>query len=471
MAKSSVTPLLVLDGESEEITSSLLPEDIIVDILSRLPIKSILQFRCVCKHWYSNLLRDPSLVKIYIKNSIESDKFNVFSIKDGREFSMLIRKPSSSLTTFEDDSFEPMNVIDLPFKSQLVRNPNLWIHTHGSCNGLILMKRYIVGVGYAQDINPILWNPTTKEFKEIVIDKDVDYGQQYDPSTIKPNYGLGYNCDTNDYKIVKVELVYSSHNLLVCVGSGVQVYSLGSNSWKTLPGTVPYEILHHDNEFVNGALHWIANTCPVSTTGPLSILIVSFDIRGEIFREVPLTVQVGELFSYFWATLGVLGGCLCVVFCGYFEFEVWVMKDRDVGESWTKLFVAQHPVKRPRLCSMKLQWEFQNGKLLFTAESVNGKDIYFVIYDSVSHKCEVHDTYRIPGNNYCTKTYVESLVPISGTYAGREQDDPILQKQAVSKYLKDVDLSYAAVTSLVVCSFVAVIFLVMHLSSLLMHLF
>ncbi|KAK4722098.1 hypothetical protein R3W88_012331 [Solanum pinnatisectum] len=28
------------------------PENMVVDILSRLPVESLLRFKCVCKHWY-----------------------------------------------------------------------------------------------------------------------------------------------------------------------------------------------------------------------------------------------------------------------------------------------------------------------------------------------------------------------------------------------------------------------------------
>ncbi|KAG5547493.1 hypothetical protein RHGRI_013248 [Rhododendron griersonianum] len=41
-----------------------LPDDILVDILSRLQAKVVGQCKCICKHWCS-LIEDPSFVELH----------------------------------------------------------------------------------------------------------------------------------------------------------------------------------------------------------------------------------------------------------------------------------------------------------------------------------------------------------------------------------------------------------------------
>ncbi|XP_054789767.1 putative F-box protein At3g16820 [Prosopis cineraria] len=45
-----------------------LPEDIIRNILKRLPVKSLMRFQCVCKHW-RNLFKSPSFIVDHLHHS------------------------------------------------------------------------------------------------------------------------------------------------------------------------------------------------------------------------------------------------------------------------------------------------------------------------------------------------------------------------------------------------------------------
>ncbi|KAK7259382.1 hypothetical protein RIF29_24989 [Crotalaria pallida] len=49
-------------------TQPLLIDDLIIEILSWLPVKSLLQFRCVCKTWKS-LISNPNFVKLHLRRS------------------------------------------------------------------------------------------------------------------------------------------------------------------------------------------------------------------------------------------------------------------------------------------------------------------------------------------------------------------------------------------------------------------
>ena len=49
-----------------------LPDDIVLNILSRLPVKSLLRFRCVCKTWDSSITT-PNFISTHLNNNKDHD--------------------------------------------------------------------------------------------------------------------------------------------------------------------------------------------------------------------------------------------------------------------------------------------------------------------------------------------------------------------------------------------------------------
>ncbi|KAI3978576.1 hypothetical protein MKX01_015751 [Papaver californicum] len=81
-----------------------LPEEIVIEVLSRLPPISLLNFRCVCKSW-SVLFNDPKLINLIMKN-------NIVMLRDGNTvYSFDYDSSSSSLF---DDIASHINKIHLP---------------------------------------------------------------------------------------------------------------------------------------------------------------------------------------------------------------------------------------------------------------------------------------------------------------------------------------------------------------------
>ncbi|KAL7166820.1 hypothetical protein ACSBR2_037484 [Camellia fascicularis] len=57
-----------------------LPEEIITDILSRLPVRLLLRFRCISMHWRA-LIDSSDFVKLHLNRSIETNTTLSFIIK------------------------------------------------------------------------------------------------------------------------------------------------------------------------------------------------------------------------------------------------------------------------------------------------------------------------------------------------------------------------------------------------------
>ncbi|KAI3894636.1 hypothetical protein MKX03_016800, partial [Papaver bracteatum] len=84
-----------------------------------------------------------------------------------------------------------------------------------------------------------------------------------------------------------------------------EVYSERTNTWKA-DHPIPYNFTfgNWSGVLVSETLHWIANHCSGSET---QSVVLSFGIRDESFKEVPLPENVTSV------KLGVLGGDLCVI--------------------------------------------------------------------------------------------------------------------------------------------------------------
>ncbi|XP_026382104.1 F-box protein At3g07870-like [Papaver somniferum] len=179
----------------------------------------------------------------------------------------------------------------------------------GSCDGLVCL--------WFQFLDSLfLWNPATREYKELPNSKI------YNVCMV----AFGYDYRSKDYKLLAVD----------CQGL-FKVYSLGSNSWKTI-GNVPYLYTYREAEVIPiGDCHWLAKR-----RQDFSDVLVSPNTSNEIFKEIELPKEPLDT-GFKFRNLTVLEGCLCVfVNANCVHLEVWVMQDYGVRESWTKRCVITH---------------------------------------------------------------------------------------------------------------------------------
>ncbi|XP_017643114.2 F-box protein At3g07870-like [Gossypium arboreum] len=113
---------------------------------------------------------------------------------------------------------------------------------------------------------------------------------------------------------------------------------IGSGTWRSI-GNAPTDFVSLPfNAFLNGGLHW----SKFSLRGEF---INFFDFDTEQFGIVPPPHHFQELdrYSSGCTKTGVLGGCLFICHCpDFMQFDIWVMKEYGVKESWTKQFVLKH---------------------------------------------------------------------------------------------------------------------------------
>ncbi|XP_058721861.1 F-box/kelch-repeat protein At3g23880-like [Vicia villosa] len=285
-----------------------LPFDLVVEILCRLPVKFLLQFRSVCKLWNS-LISDPKFAQKHLSLSTTHRINSVY-------YSITLRKyifESYSLNSIFSTIYTNVTQLEYPPNGFDVNyHPNCAYSIVGSCNGILCLALF------DQICIVLVWNPSIRKFKEL-------------PNLVKPkvrcftSYGFGYDLVNDVYKAVVV-FRYSG------VKTEVKVHTLGTNFWKSVErfpfGCVPCS---RSGTFVSGTINWLAFKDETDES-----FIVSFDLGTESYQEI-LQPNYGDNLDC--SSLGVLRDCLCLI--SY--HDVWIMKEFGNKDSWTKLFVNTDP--------------------------------------------------------------------------------------------------------------------------------
>ncbi|KAK8569890.1 hypothetical protein V6N13_002602 [Hibiscus sabdariffa] len=210
----------------------------------------------------------------------------------------------------------------------------------GSCNGLLCLSDSLYNDAL------FVHNPFTMDYIEL------PESRQYPDQELV--FGFGFHPKTKEYKVVKIvyyrntsNYSYSRARRTVYPQSDVQIFTLGTSSWRSL-GKVSYQFVRRPSEaLVNGRLHWVSRPRRYHPTRR----IISFDLADEQFREVPKPDCGGLTRCNFH--LSVLQGCLAVaVYGNYGKLEIWVMKCYNEKESWVKEFTIgayMHKCLKPNL--------------------------------------------------------------------------------------------------------------------------
>ncbi|KAK9907131.1 hypothetical protein M0R45_002376 [Rubus argutus] len=149
-------------------------------------------------------------------------------------------------------------------------------------------------------------------------------------SMLSVSWVLVMVCD--DYKVLTLLPPEKSiENYKDFRGHKSMMYSLRTNSWRRIqdfPLDISYRLVYKSATFVNGALHWMASPGSSITT-----VIVSLDLASETYMEVPQPDHYGS-------QIGIAAssrGCLCLLVHNYASqsYDIWVMKEYGLRESWT----------------------------------------------------------------------------------------------------------------------------------------
>ena len=308
-----------------------LPHDVVLNILTRLPVKSVLRFRCVCKPWDSSIT-SPNFISTHLNNTNnDDDQDQTFLIQTCIQYNT--RKiPIISKVLCCDRTFDWL--FEYPTPSVFDLNMSRMV---GSCNGLVCLVRH--GNRSTTSDSIYLWNPSIRKFKRLpdsCLSQHFSNGQDDWVST-----GFACQSKTNDYKVVKL---WSTPVV-------AEVYTLSSDSWRRAEISLKSNVVVSyidipDPHFVSGALHWLAYHTESEREREFlnRMMILSFDVDNEEFGEMAL--PDGDILHQ--RSLSVFKGNLAFITYGCPEYDddimpdsqcfIWVMREYGVHESWNKLF-------------------------------------------------------------------------------------------------------------------------------------
>ncbi|XP_047337833.1 F-box/kelch-repeat protein At3g23880-like [Impatiens glandulifera] len=376
-----------------------LPEEIISDILIKLPVKSLSRFKSVCKSWRI-LISDPAFVKAHLKGNMQN--------KDHASHKLIMK---TALLHF-DVKFCSMSSV-MNGESSITGLNYPWVNPHrsvriiGSVNGLVCLVCQSLLSGEA---SLYVWNPCTGKAKRLP-----SYGTETDVGRIV-SYGFGYDEVNDDYKLVVIYLLRTSSSIEWNFRPEGKIYGLKSGSWSRIENVYKRTRVYALCTYVSGSLNWEA----------ADGLIASFDLSKETWSVISRPVYLNEERAIWGLNIGNLDGKLCQLF--YLEemmkIDLWVMKEFGKVESWLKMYSIpyQCEIDAFKYCAFLII--FSKNKVLMLI----GSDL--MLYNLETKTVTQPDIQNI-SNFLDVATYVESLV---------SPDDA--SNKSISE-LADEDINYA----------------------------
>ncbi|KAK8664202.1 hypothetical protein V6N13_084000 [Hibiscus sabdariffa] len=372
------------------------PTDLIPGILCRLPVKTLLRFRCMSKPWGS-LIDGSHFATLHLRQSLKTDT-NLKLFLDNRA--------ENDVNAYSVDFDSLGNLVEFPrpFTVEITKYRSRVI---GSCHGLLAVYHREAGIA--------IWNPSIRKChylppmdEDITTDHDTIPGYDYDDGTI---LGFGHDGIADDYKVVimlrsKTQILFK-----------VMIYSLKSNTWRRIKDC-PYDIPTNyiDGAYINNSIHWVGDEVASDRN-----VIFGLDLGTEEYFEVPGgerssdDKRCGAYYCTAFRTMnaGVLGGCLCV----WRDFSrcpmedhvnLWVMKEYGVEESWTELLLLWRNQWLTNVFHTRGVAYSRNGGRVLLDEGGGHQPAWFNLEE------ETGQILCIPGAPQLVTTviYVESLVSV-----------------------------------------------------------
>ncbi|KAL4607345.1 hypothetical protein ACB092_09G166700 [Castanea dentata] len=348
----------------------LLPDNVVFDILTRLPVKSLIRFRCVSQSWNSTITNPIFITKhldlAYSLSNINNNGYLLFTPL--RNF--LDPTPSQEWTTFVcniNRTLTQISKFEIPFPNDLI----------GFCNGMFCLAAYNDDSD-EEDLRRslYLWNPSIRKLKKLIATRPSD----------RAIFGFGYHPQNNDYKILRVTFAVQR---VTRKPAEAEVYTLSTDSWRK--AVISVESFSGSDSGPNGSVDQVYLPTRLSFNGALHFIafsgdhkfILSFDINDERFREILLPQNYLEGIVKHFERLAMFRGSLALIVFGEDLLEmsdichIWVMKEYGVVESWARKSVPMKRVAEFFSCTINGELLIERltpyQSFLFDPESLNEK--------------------------------------------------------------------------------------------------
>ncbi|KAL3616302.1 hypothetical protein CASFOL_039692 [Castilleja foliolosa] len=237
--------------------NSVLPEDLMICILTRLPVKAIIRFKSVCKTWF-HLFSTPEFEKLHQAqfSSTPEKKDQSFIV---HSFMMNSSEPETQFSIFNiEDGEKKPTILQHPF----AHAQDIQLCTVGCFNGLVCIRR-------ADQF--FLWNPATNMSKTVPLKDCRPFKME--------SLGFGYDAIKADFKVVMI-VATMEYRLAY-----VEIYSVNLDSWIRVDmGFDLFSSFKDKNDLIlNGNPYWV-------TRIDGNEVLVCFDMLELVFKIVHVPI-------------------------------------------------------------------------------------------------------------------------------------------------------------------------------------
>ncbi|KAM7497939.1 hypothetical protein LguiA_022353 [Lonicera macranthoides] len=363
-----------------------LPAELLTEILTRLPVKTLLRCTSLSKSWYS-FITSPNFITTHLNRTDSNTQSHLLIVRQCADVSKDKWTEHYSLHC-DNDAFDEFAKLDFPFVSR-----NVCFNIIGTCNGLVCLSD-----DHGTNTDLILWNPSIKKSVTLTLPN---------PSFVREShghFGFGINPITSEYKIVRLVYLYTYRP------PKVELFELCTGSWRNI-NTRDFSVIiypHARQAFLNGVVHWTGYN-PNKAGGSRDILIVSFDMRNDSLGVLMVPPCVRQYWDHCLTRVTVFGEWLAFLHPdGDYYWCLWVMKDYGVENSWTKQFSVD-----VRVGFLRPIYFRENGDILLEVKYGyhGGWDLF-----SYVRRSKLINNFNIPGMilSFDVDTYKESLVLTKG---------------------------------------------------------
>ncbi|AES68594.1 putative F-box domain, galactose oxidase/kelch, beta-propeller, F-box associated interaction [Medicago truncatula] len=334
-----------------------LPFDVLPEILFRLPVKLLVQLRCLCK-FFNSLISDPKFAKKHLQLSTKR-----------HHLMRKCRNISRELVLYDSPIPSVFSTSTVVTQTQLYPpNGDTYTSVKCSCDGIFC--------GKLNNGSYFLWNPSIRKFQLLPPLKN-PYEDYFSIS-------FGYDHSIDNYKVI-----------LVSDKNEVSVNTLGTDYWTRMQD-IPYSYgICRRGVFVSGTLNWLALD---------DSKILSLDLKKESYQLLLLP----DYKCHSWIFLDVVRDCLCISAASDMFMDVWIMKHYGNKESWTKLYTVPNMQDRG-LEAYNALYISEDDQLLVECLEIESDNDKLVVYDSktgTSNIPEFQNKYDLIYSN----VYIESLI-------------------------------------------------------------
>jgi len=377
--------------------SLFLPDELIPEILSWLPVKSLMQMKSV-SHTWNTLISDPKFIKMHLHRSARNPYF-----------------------WYRDEPHDDYNYTFLHFPVSRVLQ-NHWITVPkdpyyllndkdceeivGSCNGLVCLLGE-ESFNY-ENVWFRFWNPATRKISDKL---------GYKSSSMNCTFVFCYDNSTDIYKVLELSPSGSSD---LQPKTTVRVFSLADNLWRTIQSfpVVPLVIVNPtgaDGVHLGCTVNWLANKSEWRNDSIGEFVILSFDIGREKYTQLQLPQGFdndGE------PSICVLKDSLFFYYNDFMKtgLVIWKMKEFGNENSWTQFHkVSYHNIRTNykyagrRLIKLRPMHLSENGETMVLADIIQDQAILYNLRTNKAKKTRINKKISW----FLMQDYVESLVSTS----------------------------------------------------------